>query len=249
MKIKVFLIVCLGAFIMLLISSILVYTQMRAMKNISLNALTESLYNEDSKILSWTLSSVPTDRITAMKLPDTWAEISVVNNNDLIVSSSTNPNHKGLPLHRYPELLDQASLLMEAMKVGKPTTVRTSEYMVVVQPINADQTIIALKPKAGERGLVSDQDAKIRNDVSASARTLLIFLGIGLLMTFLISYIIAVIVVNPTSKLMDAFEALSLGDFDYEIKGAGGKDMEAFTESFLRLKASLIMALERISRR
>jgi hypothetical protein len=249
MKIKVFLIVCLGAFIMLLISSILVYTQMRAMKNIGLNALTESLYNEDSKILSWILSSVPTDRITAMKLPDTWAEISVVNNNDLVVFSSTNPSHKGLPLHRHPELLDQASLLIEAMKVGKPATVRTSEYMVVIQPINADQTIIALKPKAWERGLVSDQDAKIRKDVSASTCTLVIFLGIGLLMTFLISYLIAVIVVNPTSKLMDAFEALSLGDFDYEIKGAGGKDMEAFTESFLRLKASLVMALERISRR
>jgi HAMP domain-containing protein len=249
MKIKVFLIVCLGAFIMLLISSILVYTQMRAMNDINLNALTESLYNEDSKILSWILSSVPTDRITAMKLPDTWAEILVVNNNDLVVSSSTNPTHTGLPLYRHPELLDQASFLMDSMKVGKPATVRTSEYMVVVQPINADQTIIALKPKAWEKGLVSEQDAKIRKDVSATTRTLVIFLGVGLLITFLISYLIATAVVNPTRKLMDALEALSLGDFDYEIKGAGGKDMEAFIESFLRLKASLVMALERISRR
>jgi nitrogen fixation/metabolism regulation signal transduction histidine kinase len=222
---------------------------MRAMQNISLNTLTESLYNEDSKILSWILSSVPTDRITTMKLPDPWAEILVVNNNDLVVFSSTNQSHKGLPLHRHPQLLDQASLLMEAMKVRKPATVSTSEYMVVVQPINADQTIIALKPKAWEKRLVSQQDAKIRKDVSAITRTLVIFLGIGLFITFLISFLIASTVVNPTRKLMDAFEALSLGDFDYQIKEAGGKDMTTFTESFLRLKASLVMALERISRR
>jgi nitrogen fixation/metabolism regulation signal transduction histidine kinase len=249
MKIKVFLIVCLGAAIMLLFSSILVYTQMRAMQNISFDTLTESLYNEDSTILSWILSSVSTDRIDTMKLPDSWAEIFVVNNNDLVVASSTNQSHKGLPLHRHPELLDQAPSLIEAMKAGKPTALKTSQYMVVIHPTSADQTIVALKPKAWEKGLVSQQDAQIRKDRSAITRTLLIFLGIGLFIAILISFLIAFIVVNPTRKLLNAFEALSLGDFDYEIKEAWGEDMKTFTESFLRLKASLVMALERISRR
>jgi hypothetical protein len=49
--------------------------------------------------------------------------------------------------------------------------------------------------------------------------------------------------------MIDALEALSLGNFDYDLKKPLGNTMLAFTESYLRLKTSLEMALEMITRR
>jgi HAMP domain-containing protein len=76
-----------------------------------------------------------------------------------------------------------------------------------------------------------------------------IFLIIGSCITLLIAYIITRTVAAPTSYALDALEALSLGDFKHEIEAAKSREMESFTESYLRLKTSLEMALERISRR
>lgn len=249
MKIKVFFITCAGSAIILVASSMLVFTQMRAVQDIGLDTLTESLYQEDAKILSWILSSVPLDRVETMTLPESWAEIFVVNNSDLVVVSSTKQGRRGLPLYRHPDLLDQGSMLMDAMRAGKTSTVNTPDYMVVIRPAGAGQSIIALKPKAWEKNLVSRQNAQIDRDASRITCTMLIFIGAGLCITFLVSLLIAFVVVNPTLKIRDAFEALSLGDFDHEVPGTGRKDMKAFMESYLRLKTSLTMALERIQRR
>ena len=51
MKIKVFLLVFAGAVLMLVLSSAMVYTQMRSVRAVNLDTLTESLFKEDAKVL------------------------------------------------------------------------------------------------------------------------------------------------------------------------------------------------------
>ncbi len=96
MKIKVFFIVCIGAVVMLGISSILIFTQLRSVQKVNLDPLNDSLFKENSKILTWIIASIPPEKINALKLPESWAEIFVVNNSDLQLVSSTNTAHKGI---------------------------------------------------------------------------------------------------------------------------------------------------------
>jgi HAMP domain-containing protein len=63
------------------------------------------------------------------------------------------------------------------------------------------------------------------------------------------AFIITRTVAAPTSHALEALEALSLGDFEHEITKTKSREMESFTESYLRLKTSLEIALDRISRR
>jgi HAMP domain-containing protein len=249
MKIKVFFIVCIGAAVMLSVSSILVYTQLHAVKSVNMAPLADSLYKQDSKVLTWILSTIPFEKIETMKLPESWAEISVVNNGDLKLATSTNPAHKGIALYSHPQLLDQGSGIVNAIKSRNPSIVSVKDYMVVIQPLNADQSLIALKPKSWEKGLISEYESRLEETTSGFYTMLGIFLIIGVCITVFIAFIITRIVAAPTDNALDAFEALSLGDFDHGIKDVKGKEMEAFTESYLRLKTSLEMALERISRR
>jgi HAMP domain-containing protein len=121
--------------------------------------------------------------------------------------------------------------------------------MVVIQPLSPEQSIVALKPKAWENGLFSKHNKQIE-DASSNILTIIgIFLIIGTCIAILIAYIITRTVAAPTSYALDALEALSLGDFKHEIKATKSREMTAFTESYLRLKTSLEIALERISRR
>jgi HAMP domain-containing protein len=249
MKIKVFLIVCIGAVVILGISSILIFTQLRSVQKVNLDPMTDSLFKEDSKILTWILASIPPEKITTLKLPESWAEIFVVNNSDLQLVSSTNTAHKGIALYQHKALLDQADNIVNAIKTRKPTTVSSKEFMVVIQPLSPEKSIVALKPKAWENGLVS-KHAKGIEDASSGILTILgIFLIIGSCITILMAYIITRTVAAPTSRALDALEALSLGDFDHEVEATKSREMESFTESYLRLKTSLELALERISRR
>jgi HAMP domain-containing protein len=249
MKIKVFLIVCIGAVVMLGISSMLIFTQVRSVQKVNLDPLADSLFKEDSKILTWILSSIPPEKINTMKLPESWAELFVVNNSDLQLVSSTNTAHKGIALYQHPLLLDQATVIVNAIKTKKPTTVSAKEFMVVIQPLSSEQSIVALKPKAWENTLFSEHNKQIENVSSGILTILGIFLIIGSCITLVIAYIITRTVAAPTSHALDALEALSLGEFNHEIKNPKSREMESFTESYLRLKTSLEMALDRISRR
>ncbi|HVN72194.1 MAG TPA: hypothetical protein VMU10_09265 [Desulfomonilia bacterium] len=249
MKNKVFLTVFIGVALIMGISSILVYTQLYTVQSVNLDPLTDSLYREDSKVLNWILSSIPLDKIDTLKLPDSWAEIFVVNNSDLNLVNSSNPAHKGMALHKHPLLLDQASVIIPAIESKKSSSVNTKDYMVVVQPLSNDQSIIALKPKAWERGLVAEHDKRLKSTTYGIFMILGIFLVVGVCITILLAFIISKMTVSPTRKAFSALEALSLGDFDYDIGAAKDKEMESFVESYLRLKTSLEMALEKISRR
>jgi HAMP domain-containing protein len=249
MKIKVFLIVCIGAVVILGISSILIFTQLRSVQKVNLEPLTDSLFKEDSKILTWILSSIPPEKINALKLPESWAEVFVVNNSDLQLVSSTNTAHKGVALYQHPQLLDQAAVIVNAIKTKKSTTVSSKEFMVVIQPLTAELSIVALKPKAWENNLFSQHNKQIEDASSNILMIMGIFLIIGSCIALLIAYFITRTVAAPTSYALDALEALSLGDFNQEIEATKSREMESFTESYLRLKTSLEIALERISRR
>ena len=249
MKIKVFLIVCIGAALMMGISLILIYTQLKTVQSVNLDPLTNSLYKEDSKVLTWILSSVPTDKIDTLKLPDSWAEIFVVNNSDLNLVNSSNPSHKGIALHKHPLLLDQASTIIASIESKKPSSVNLKDYMVVVQPLSNDQSIIALKPKAWEKGLVAEHDNLLKSTSSSIFLKLCIFLIFGVCLTISLAFFISKTAISPAHKAFTALEALSLGDFDFDLEATKDKEMETFIESYIRLKTSLEMALEKISRR
>jgi len=249
MKIKAFIVTFAGTFLVLVISALFIFIQLRAVDNLNLSTLTESLYHEDAKILSWVLATVPVDRLESLKLPESWAEISLVNNGDLTIASSTNPTRKGLPFHTHPELLDQGSKIMESMKSGKPAVVETKAYMVVVQPLNGTQSVISLKPKKWEKGIVEKQDVQLEQESDHIMWTLIIFLGAGAIVCLIVSILVVSTIGGPTKKLMEAFEALSLGDFTHELSRGKGSEMRSFGESYLRLKTSLALALERLGRR
>jgi methyl-accepting chemotaxis protein len=249
MKIRVFLIVCAGAFLMLILSSAIVFTQMRSIRAVDLAPLTENLYQEDAKILSWILSAVPLDKIDTLKLPESWAEIFLVNTSDLQLAASTNAAHRGMPLYRHPLLLDQAIAITDAIKANKPSMVSTPSYMVILEPAGPGQMLTALKPKAWEKGLVAQQQQEIESRTAKIAIVLGVFLSVGLFIILTVSFVVTRAVVNPTREMIDALEALSLGNFDYDLKEPLGSTMLTFTESYLRLKTSLEMALEMITRR
>lgn len=249
MKIKALFLTFAGTFSILLISAVFLYTQLIAVGNLNLSTLTESLYHEDAKILTWVLATVPADRLETLKLPDSWAEISLVNNGDLTIASSTSPARRGSPLHSHPELLDQGSRIIDSMKSGKPGIVETKAYMVVIQPLNSNQSIISLKPKKWENAIVEKQDKQLKKDSTRIMWILAVFLAAGAVVCLIVSILVAVVVGGPMKKLMQAFEALSLGDFNHELTQGKGSEMKSFSESYLRLKTSLALALERLGRK
>ncbi len=249
MKSRVFLIVCVGAVLMLVLSSVMVYSQMRSLRAVNLDPLTDSLFREDAKILTWILSVVPHEKIDTLELPESWAEIFLVNTGDLQLTSSTNQAHKDMPLYRHPLLLDQASLITDAIKTGRSSLTNTPAYLVVIEPAGTGQILVALKPRAWEQGLVSKQSQEIETRTMGITLIMAIFLAAGLLIALAISCMVTKAVVTPTRQAMEALEALSLGNFDYDLKDAPGREMVVFTESFLRLKTTLELALEMITRR
>ena len=197
MKIKVFLLVFAGAVLMLVLSSAMVYTQMRSVRAVNLDTLTESLFKEDAKVLSWILSSVPPDRIDTLRLPESWAEIFLVEMDNLQLSASTNQAHRGIPLYRHPLLLDQASVITDAMKRGTSATANTPSYMVIVEPAGAGRFIVALKPKAWERRLVEEQTREIESRTRGITVILAVFLAAGLLLALLVSFMVMSMVHIP----------------------------------------------------
>jgi hypothetical protein len=199
MKIKLFAIVCIGSVLILAMSSILIYTQVRTVQGINLDPLADSLYKENSKILTWILSTVPLDKIDTMKLPESWAEIFVVSNSDLQLVSSTNAAHKGVALYRHPLLLDQAAAIVNAIKNGKTTTVSARKFMIVIQPLGPEQSIVALKPKAWETAIVSRQNDQMKGTSSS----ILTILGAFLLVGGLIAVAIAFIITSPRQDLKE----------------------------------------------
>lgn len=230
----------------LLGSSLLVYTQLRTVQDINLNMLEDKLYSENIEILSWSLKTIDVNSLQKNKLPASWAEIMAVDNNSLVINASTNKEHTGLVLYKLPELLDQASGIIDAIKSKKPMNVNAETYMIAIMPIEDNRSLVGFKPKSWEKALLAEQNSQLNRNTTSTTTILLIYCAAGLILALIAAFVIAHIAAKPTQKVVSAFEQLSIGNFDVELPESGGKVFVSLAESFSRLRTSLMMALERL---
>lgn len=231
---------------MLTCSALLVYTQFKKVQDINLQVLQDRLYTENTKILSWSMNSIDLGSLGKNPLPDSWAEIMVVDNDSLVIRSTTNKDHAGLIMYKLPELLDQAKGIMDAIKKKTAVTVHSDTYLVAVMPVNNNRSLLGFKPVSWEKTLLTEQDSLIKNNFGSTTTILIVFCAAGLVLTILIALFISIIAIKPIRKIISSFEELSMGNFETEIPRIRGKAFESLIESFFRLRTSLMMALERL---
>lgn len=247
MKIKSFLIVLVGNLIILIGAAALVYTQLNAVKGINTEGLVDKLYKENANILSWNMQAVNPDALERMTLPASWAEIMLVDNGNLQIIASTNQAHRQQFMYKLPELLDQGQGIMAALQNGRAVMIGTKDYMVAIRPLDGTRSLIGLKPKAWEVGLINDQKSENKTKVARVTRTLAIFLGIGAILALIIALIVSMTTGLSMGSLIKALEELSLGNLDVSPPATGkDREMNTFIASFRRIKASLSMAMERL---
>jgi methyl-accepting chemotaxis protein len=249
MKIPSFIIAFCCFLVFLVASAMLVYTQMGAVKNLQFAMLEDKLYAENTEILSWSMRSLDTDKMTEEPLPVSWGEILIVDNTSLIIKSSTNLEHTGMLLHSVPQLLDEASPLIDAIKKPARKNIRTEKYMIAISPLSQNRSLIGFKPRSWEQGLISQQTEQVRKSVESFKTILTIYLAVGVILTFAFPLIIVFMTSIPLNRTAKTFERLSLGDFDVEFPPSGGKSMAGLSDSFFRLKTSLKIALEKLGSR
>jgi len=246
MRLRIFTLIFLGFIMILFGSSLLVYTQLHRVQDINLQLLEDKLYTENSEVLSWSLKSIDTDSLGDNPLPASWAEIMLVDNNSLTIISSTTKAHAGLFIYKVPELLDQASGIIDAIKTKKSVNVASDTYMIAIMPTEGNDSLVGFKPKSWEKTIIDEQSSQLNTNIQSIATVLLILCAIGLGLAFITALVISNIVTRPTRKMVSAFEQLSIGNFDVDIPESGGKVFVNLAESFLRLRTSLMMALERL---
>lgn len=250
MKTKVFLITFFSFMVLLLCSAFLIYTQIQTIKGLRLNMLEDKLYSENTGILAWSMKNIDLQKLDqTSSLPASWGEILIVDNSTLIIKSSTNQGHVGIGLSTIPQLLDQASPLIEAMKKGSSTTVKTKEYLIAVSPLLENSSLIGFKPKEWERGLISEQNNQIQMSTQSITHTLIYYVAGSFAFAVILSFLIMFLVSAPITKAAKAFEQLSLGNFDEDLPRSGGKNMVTLADSFFRLKTSLKLTLEKLGSR
>ncbi len=249
MRTKTFLVTFLSFMVLLFCSALLIYLQMQTIKNLRLGVLENKLYIENTGILAWSMKNVDLEKLGRMPLPSSWGEILIVDNTSLTIKSSTDQRHAGMSLYKIPQLLDQASPVIDAMKKGRDETVKTKNYMIALSPLPENSTIIGFKPKEWERGLISEQNDQIQRNTRSITTILIFYVAGGLACAVVLSLIIVFILTMPVTRAAKAFEQLSLGNFDKELPRSGGKVMVSLSDSFFRLKTSLILALEKLGSR
>ncbi|MBN1636283.1 MAG: hypothetical protein JW920_07200, partial [Deltaproteobacteria bacterium] len=179
-------------------------------------------------------------------IPESWAEIMVVSNETLSISASTNPDHIGLYMYKIPSLLDQSSPIIKAIKNRTTMNISAEEYMVAVLPIENEASLIGLKPKAWEKGLLAQETSQLNRDLDRAKKILIIYFLLGLCVAIMIASMVSITNSRTTLNALKSFEELSLGNFDIKGTSDNVKDMHSPQATFQRLKTSLIMALERL---
>ncbi len=246
MKKKIF-ITSLAGFILVLAGSLTaVLLEMSSIKRINTDGITEKLYNENSQIMSSIINLVPPSSYENLKLPSSWAEIMTVNSDDLAILASTNKSSKGKYIYTIPGLLDQAKAILGQMKSMKPAVIRSKDYIVAVVPYQANTFIIGLKPKTWEKNLIGSQFDAMNNMSSDIYRNLIIMAVIGILISIVLSFLTTLAVAGYLSKFSKSMKALSLGNLNAEPPVSKGKELAVFTDSFIRIRTSLVMALRRL---
>ncbi|HNY66295.1 MAG TPA: hypothetical protein PKM41_12745 [Deltaproteobacteria bacterium] len=248
MKLKTFLIVFVSFVVVLSCSAAIIFLQMQAMKGVRLELLEDKLYTENASILSWAMKNMDIGRINPAGMPSSWGEIMVVDNESLTVSTSTNRKHAGMQVSTIPELLDQAAPVLAAVAKRTDSTVKTRDYTIVLTPYAQGSTLIGLKPKSWEKGLISGQSMQLQQGTASALRYLIGYLAAGLVFALVLSLVIAFVAASPITKAARAFEDLSLGNFDADLPRTGGKTLVSLSDSFFRLKTSLMYAMEKLGR-
>jgi hypothetical protein len=246
MRIKTFLFIFVSFAFIICGSAAVIFLQMQSMKGIRLDTLEDDLYKENSSILSWALKNTDPGKIDPKGLPSSWGEIMVVDNESLIVKTSTAKAHQGMKLSAVPELLDQAAPVLSAIGKNVTTTVKTRAYMIVLTPYAQGGTIIGLKPRAWEKGIISEQSEKLMQGTSSATFMLVGYVAAGFGLALVLSLILVFVVTSPVTRAAKAFEELSLGNFDAELPRKGGKVLVSLSDSLFRLRTSLKYALERL---
>lgn len=249
MKTKTFLITFLSFMVLLISSALLIFMQMQTIKNLRLGVLEDKLYTENTGILAWSMKNVNIEKLGRTTLPASWGEILIVDNTSLIITSSTNKGHVGTSLYKIPQLLDQASPVIDAMKKGQDETVKTKNYMIALSPLPENSSLIGFKPKEWEKSLIAEQNDQIQRNTRSITTILIFYVAMGSAFAIVLSLIIVFLLTIPVTRAAKAFEKLSLGNFDEELPRSGGKTMINLSDSFFRLKTSLILALEKLGSR
>jgi hypothetical protein len=247
MKIKIF-VITLGGFILILAGSLTaVILELSSIKSINMDGITEKLYNENNQIMVSIIHSIPPSSYETLKLPSSWAEIMTVSSDNLVILASTNISNKGKYIYSIKGLLDQAKGILAQMKSNKPSVIRSKDYIVAVIPYQANMIIVGLKPKTWEKNLINSQFDEMNKTSSAIYRNLIFLAGTGIGISIVVSFLITLAVSGYLSEFSKSMKALSLGDMDAELPASKGKDLAVFTESFIRIKTSLSMALKRLN--
>jgi methyl-accepting chemotaxis protein len=248
MRIKTFLIIFASFAVIVCCSAAVIYLQMQSMRGIRLDTLEDDLYVENSSILSWALKNMDPEKIDPKGLPSSWGEIMIVDKDSLVVKSSTVKTHQGMKLSAVPELLDQAAPILAAIGKGSAATVKTKAYMIVLAPYAQGGTLIGLKPRAWEKGIIADQSEKLTHGNRSATFLLVVFVAAGLGLALILSLILVFVLTLPMTRAAKAFEELSLGEFDADLPRTGGKEFVSLSDSFFRLRTSLKYAMERLGR-
>jgi hypothetical protein len=246
MKIKIFFIALAGFILVLAGSLTLVIFELSSLKNINMDGVTEKLYKENNQIMSSIIQAIPPSSYETLKLPASWAEIMTVNSDSLVILASTNKNNMGKYVYSIPGLLDQAKDILAQMKKSKPAEIQSKDYVVAVIPYQANTFIIGLKPKTWEKGLISSQLAEMNRTSSAIYKSLIILAGSGIFISIALAFLISLTLSGYLAEFSKSIKALSLGDMEINAPASKGKDLAVFSESFSRIKTSLVMALDRL---
>lgn len=249
MKTKIF-IITLAGFILIIAGSLTVVVfGLSSIGNINMEGTVEKLYEENTRIMSSIINNIPPASYENLKLPPSWAEIMTVNPENLQIISSTNKSNNGKYIYSIPGLLDQAKGILAQMKNPKPAFVKSKDYMVAVVPYQPDMFIIGLKPRAWEKDLIDSQVDDMNKKSSALSKNLILLACAGLLISIVLSTLISIKVSKYLAEFSLSIKALSLGDMNAEPPQLKGKDMAVFSDSFTRIKFSLVMALERLKKK
>jgi hypothetical protein len=246
MKIKIFFTAFAGFILVVVGSLTLVIFELPSLKSINMDGITEKLYKENNQIMSSIIQAVPPSSYGKINLPASWAEIMSVNPENLVILNSTNKNNVGKYIYSIPGLLDQAKDILAQMKKSKPAEIQSKDYIVAVIPYQANTFIIGLKPKTWEKDLISSQFTEMNKTSSAIYKNLIILALTGLFISIILAFLLTFTVTGYLVEFSKSIKALSLGDLDINPPTSKGKDLAVFTESFIRIRTSLVMALDRL---
>lgn len=234
--------------VFLLGSTFFIYIQTGAIRGIELTVLEDRLYQENTEILTWAMKTLDPEKLAQTPLPDSWGEILILDSASLVIRNSTNRDHEGKGIHSIPQLLDESSAIIQALKKPDRTTLQTESYMIAISPLSRSRAIVGFKPRSFEQGLISAQIEQVKKSADSFRLILIGYLIAGAILAVVFPLVIVSVSSTPLKRASNAFERLSMGDFDAELDG-GGKSMKVINDSFFRLKTSLKMALEKLGSR